>query len=86
MNDTEDHSESANGSACNTRRWRRDMRRRYRRPCGLYRRCDDPAAPRRRMGVVVDYYASSAPADGSFTLDIYAEQCTTSASCSAQPQ
>jgi hypothetical protein len=32
--------------------------------------------------VVVDYYASSPPSDASFTLDVYAETCTTDAQCS----
>src|SRR5687767_10806712 len=31
--------------------------------------------------VVVDYYASATPASQGFTLDVYAEACTTSAQC-----
>ncbi|HEY5924881.1 MAG TPA: hypothetical protein VIV11_24540 [Kofleriaceae bacterium] len=32
--------------------------------------------------VVVDYYASHTPANQAFTLDVYAEACTTSSQCS----
>ncbi len=33
--------------------------------------------------IVVDYYASHSPASESFTLDVYAEACTTSSQCAA---
>ena len=33
--------------------------------------------------VVVDYYASHTPANQTFTLDVYAEACTTNTQCSA---
>lgn len=33
--------------------------------------------------VVVDYYASHTPANQTFTLDVYAEACTTSSQCTA---
>lgn len=33
--------------------------------------------------VVVDYYASATPPDQQFTLDVYAEACTSDASCSS---
>jgi len=33
--------------------------------------------------VVVDYYASYTPANQTFTLDVYAEACTTNSQCSA---
>jgi hypothetical protein len=33
--------------------------------------------------IVVDYYASHAPTNQSFTLDVYAEACNTSAQCTA---
>lgn len=36
-----------------------------------------------RAFVVVDYYASATPGNQTFTLDIYAEQCTADASCSS---
>lgn len=35
--------------------------------------------------VVVDYYASAMPANSSFTLDVYAEACTSDAACTAGP-
>jgi hypothetical protein len=35
-----------------------------------------------RAYVVVDYYASAMPANQTFTLDVYAEGCTTDAACS----
>ncbi|HEY6036642.1 MAG TPA: hypothetical protein VIV58_20335, partial [Kofleriaceae bacterium] len=38
-------------------------------------------APSTNVFVVVDYYASHAPTDDSFSLDVYPETCTSSAQC-----
>ncbi len=40
-------------------------------------------APSTNVYIVVDYYASHAPPDSSFTLDVYPQACSTSAQCAA---